>query len=162
MGLLVWLETTDLSHWIRTSDFGYSLVLAAHAIGMALVAGVSFMFCARALGLARDFPLSGFNRLFAWAWFGFALSAISGTLLFVGQPRRLLANWPFDVKLLLILIAGFSLRYLGKTLSDIEGLRACGDLPRHLKIVATWPIVLWLGVILAGRLIGYTMGSQPL
>src|SRR5436309_14995655 len=88
MDLLVWLEDTDFSVWLRESDWGHPIVLCFHAVGMGLVVGVSFMFCARVLGYSKSFPLSGFDRLFALSWFGFAMNAVSGVLLFIGEPRR--------------------------------------------------------------------------
>ena len=92
MELLGWLEQTDFSIWLRESDWGHPVVLCFHAVGMGMVVGISFMYSARILGYAKDFPLSAFDWLFGLAWFGFAVNAVSGVPLFVGEPRRLLAT----------------------------------------------------------------------
>jgi len=164
MGLLAWLEQTDFSVWLRESDWGRPILLCFHAVGMGLVVGISLMFSARVLGYAKAFPLAAFDRLFGIAWFGFAMNAISGVLLFAAEPRRLMETPAFLIKMLLIVLAGFSLWVLGKTLQGFEAAAASGvAMPRedkvtaNAKLAAIFPIVLWLGAILAGRLVGYTI-----
>jgi len=168
MERLAWLEQTDLSIWMRESDWGFPIMLCFHAVGMGLVVGISFMFSARVLGYARDFPLAAFERLFGIAWLGFAMNAVSGVLLFIGEPRRLLLTPAFLIKLALIVFAGFSVWFLMTALHGAQS-RAGADagLPRELavtpgaKIAAIIPIVFWVGAIVAGRLIGYTIAPPP-
>lgn len=173
MELLTWLEQTDFSIWLRESDWGHPIVLCFHAVGMGMVVGISFMYSARILGYARDFPLSGFDRLFGLAWFGFAVNAASGVLLFAGEPRRLLATPAFWIKMILIVFAGLALWALAKALHadphDAVGLPGqdgalVGEavVSRNARIAAICSVVFWLGAITAGRLIGYTIGPPPL
>jgi hypothetical protein len=167
MGFLAWLEETGLSTWLRESDWGQPILLCFHAVGMGLVVGISIMFCARVLGYARTFPLAGFDRLSGIAWFGFALNALSGTLLFAAEPRRLMQTPAFLVKMALIVLAGYALWLLGRTLAGGAARLAIAagypdKVPPAAKVVAVLPIVLWLGAILAGRLIGYTIPPPPL
>ena len=95
MEFLAWLEQTQLSLWLRESDWGHPIVLCFHAVGMGIVVGVSLMFSARVFGYSKDFPLASFDKLFEIAWYGFAMNAVSGVLLYVGEPRRLLLNSGF-------------------------------------------------------------------
>jgi hypothetical protein len=175
MELLAWLEQTDFSMWMRESDWGDPIMLCVHAVGMAIVVGVSFMFAARVLGFAKDFPLAGFDRLFGLAWIGFIMNAASGVLMFIGEPRRLLATPAFLIKMFLIVCAGFALWMLSKALEGSGGGTAAGHLPGPdgtlaasaeitpaAKVAAILTIVFWLGAILSGRLIGYTIGPPPL
>jgi hypothetical protein len=174
MELLTWLEQTDFSTWLRESDWGYPNVLCVHAIGMGMVVGISFMYSARILGYAKDFPLAGFDKLLGLAWFGFAMNALSGVLLFVGEPRRLFATPAFWIKMILIVFAGLSLWALAKALDDTMGrdppglpgpdgaLAGEAMVAANAKIAAIFSIVFWLGAITAGRLIGYTMPPPPL
>ncbi len=126
MERLAWLEQTDLSIWMRESDWGFPIMLCFHAVGMGLVVGISFMFSARVLGYARDFPLAAFERLFGIAWLGFAMNAVSGVLLFIGEPRRLLLTPAFLIKLALIVFAGFSVWFLMTALHGAQS-RAGAD-----------------------------------
>jgi hypothetical protein len=162
MELLVWLEDTAFSTWLRESDWAHPIVLCFHAVGMGLVVGVSFMLCARVLGYSKAFPLSGFDRLFSIAWFGFAMNAVSGIVLYIGEPGRLLTTPAFLIKMVLIVLAGFSLWVLTRALYGGEGEeREPLAVTSAAKIAAVFPIVLWLGAIVAGRLIGYTIAPPP-
>jgi len=169
MEFLAWLEQTELSLWLRESDWGHPIVLCFHAVGMGLVVGISLMFCARVLGYSKSFPLAGFDKLFGLAWFGFAMNAVSGVLLFIGEPRRLLLTPAFLIKMILIIFAGFSLWILARTLQSAEHPAGANVVSlredvvsRSAKIAAIFPIVLWLGAIISGRLIGYTIGPPPI
>jgi hypothetical protein len=175
MELLTWLEQTDFSTWLRESDWGYPSMLCVHAIGMGMVVGISLMYSARILGYAKPFPLAGFDKLFALAWFGFAINAASGVLLFVGEPRRLAATPAFWIKMILIVFAGLSLWALAKALHGEADPYAADGLPgpdgalageavvtTGAKIAAICSIVFWLSAITAGRIIGYTMPPPPL
>src|ERR1700704_248027 len=130
MELLTWLEQTDFSTWLRESDWGYPVVLCVHAVGMGMVVGISWMYSARILGYAKHFPLAGFDKLFGLAWFGFAINAVSGVLLFVGEPRRLAATPAFWIKMILIVFAGLSLWVLAKALDATEQGTAPAGSPR--------------------------------
>ena len=148
-------------------------MLCVHAVGMGMVVGISLMYSARILGYAKAFPLAAFDKLFGVAWFGFAMNAVSGVLLFVGEPRRLFVTPAFWIKMILIVCAGFALWVLAKAL-QAESRRADGlpgpgrALPGQgvvttsAKIAAIFAIVFWLGAITAGRLIGYTIPPPPL
>ena len=169
MEFLARLEETELSLWLRESDWGHPIVLCFHAVGMGLVVGISLMFCARVLGYSKSFPLAGFDKLFGLAWFGFAMNAVSGVLLFIGEPRRLLLTPAFLIKMILIIFAGFSLWILARTLQSAEHPTGANVVSlredvvsRSAKIAAIFPIVLWLGAIISGRLIGYTIGPPPI
>lgn len=171
MELLATLERTDFSVWLRESDWGHPIVLCFHAVGMGMLVGISLMYSARILGYARDFPLSAFDWLFRLAWFGFAINAVSGILLFIGEPRRLMDAPAFWIKMILIVFACFALWVLAKALQTDP--RSTGRPPEpvgalaaetstNARIAAIFSAVLWLGAIVSGRLVGYTIGPPPL
>jgi hypothetical protein len=171
MEFLAWLEQTDFSVWLRESDWGHPIVLCFHAVGMGMVVGISFMYSARILGYAKDFPLSAFDWLFGLAWFGFGVNTVSGVLLYVGEPRRLMDAPAFWIKMILIVFAGLALWALGKALHanspDAGGLPGpdgalAVDASMNARIAAIFSVVFWLGAIISGRLIGYTIGPPPL
>jgi hypothetical protein len=168
MEFLAWLEQTQLSLWLRESDWGHPIVLCFHAVGMGIVVGISLMFSARVLGYSKSFPLAAFDKLFAIAWYGFAMNAASGILLYIGEPRRLLLTPAFLIKMLLVVLAGFSVWILTKSLQPAEGppgADTASSQPEVVttgaKIAAIFPIVLWVGAIISGRLIGYTIPPPP-
>jgi hypothetical protein len=162
MEFLIWLEHSEFSTWMRESDWGHPIALCFHAVGMALVVGISFMFSARVLGYAKSVSLSAFDQLFGLAWFGFAMNAASGIVLLMAEPRRMPVTPAFLIKMILIVLAGLSVWALSRALEGMERAPA-GELkvPTGAKVSAITSIVFWCGAIVAGRLIGYTIGPPP-
>jgi hypothetical protein len=104
---LVWLEYTPLSEWVVGSPslLAFPGILALHAIGMGLAAGLAAVLDLRILGVARGVPLIEFRRFRPVLWGGFWLNAVSGVLLLIGYPTKALTNPVFYLKLLLIAVA---------------------------------------------------------
>ena len=88
MNFLIWLQDSALGTWVAGSIWGYPIVLACHALGMAVVAGTVTMICVRILGFARAVPLTLFARLSAVAWAGLVLNIVTGLALFSGDPVK--------------------------------------------------------------------------
>jgi hypothetical protein len=157
LNFLIWLESTPLAEWVLYSRWANPLLLSMHATGMALVVGCGLITGARVLGFARSLPLTLFSRLLVAAWIGVALNVTSGLLLFISNPDTYIANWTFQLKILLIIGAGLASRAMWRavereSLADTEGGHG-----RPARIAAFASIVLWVGAILAGRMIAYTL-----
>ena len=148
MEFLIWLEESGLGIWIRESMWGYPLVLASHAVGMAMVVGVVTMIDIRVLGFAARIPIANFNSLFAIAWIGFFLNFISGCLLFCGDAQRFFFQTVFQIKILLIVLGVIALWVLLRQTRNKAITRAA-------KLTAAFSLLCWFGAITAGRLTAY-------
>jgi uncharacterized membrane-anchored protein len=110
------------------------------------------------LGLIlRPIPIGRLARgIFPLTWSGFAISVVSGSLLFWAEAAKLYANPAFRVKLLLLLMAGLNPLIFHTTVyrrvHEWEGLRVS---PWRARAAAVASLVLWSGVIVAGRAIAY-------
>ena len=83
MGFLAWLEATGFpGEWVRSSTAGYPSMIALHALGMALMVGLSLLLDLRILGWFAGIPLQSLRRFFGLAWIGFGINFISGSALF--------------------------------------------------------------------------------
>jgi hypothetical protein len=154
---LLWLEATPLSQWVvgSPSMFAFPGILALHAIGMGLAAGLSAALDLRILGVARGMPLAEFRRFQPILWFGFWLNAVSGVLLLIGYPTKALTNPVFYLKLLLIAVGMALVIRIGRQVFD-ETPRAVPASPQRLRRLAIVSLVCWTGAITAGRLLAYT------
>lgn len=159
MELLAWMESWSLSLWVRESNYGYYVLLNGHAIGMAIVVGVVLMLDLRLLGYAHRLPMEVFDRLLAIGWIGFGVNAVSGFILFAAQGQRYMQNWPFLIKMGLIVGGGLLMWLIGRMMRSSDehlgmGIGRAGRL-------ATLSIACWVGAIVAGRIIAYTLGPPP-
>ena len=88
------IENSELSEWIRGSEsiFAFPTIITLHAIGMAFLAGGSAAIDLRILGLARGMSLAAMGRFLPVLWLGFAVNAVSGTLLLIAYPTKALTT----------------------------------------------------------------------
>lgn len=143
--------------FVRDSPACYWNVLFVHALGLSIVVGASTIVALRVLlGFPLSIPLAALERLFPVMWFGFAINAISGSLLFVAEAADKAANPYFIVKMIFIVLAVANMWLLKKKVfrdarPGLEGVPQVG------KLLAAVLLVLWLGTTVSGRLIAYYM-----
>ena len=98
------------------------------------------------------FPLNSTDKCFA----GFALSAATGSLFITGIPSLYFTNPAFRIKLLLLLLAGLNLGLYQLTVSRlVDSLRPGDSAPSLARLFGALSLALWIGVLFAGRLIGF-------
>lgn len=150
MGPMEWLENTPLGLWVSSSLWGYPFVLSSHAVGMAVLAGVALMFSLRALGWASGVPVTSLAKYMRIAKIGFVINLLSGVALFIGAASEMWLNWPFRIKIVLI-FAGLALTsHLAKVC-----MGGPGEVTQRHKTIAAAAGIVWIGVLIAGRLIAY-------
>lgn len=159
MNFLESLQSTPVGDWVLASDYGYYLMLVGHAIGMAVVVGVTVVLCIRVLGFAKEQPLLQLEGLFRVAWAGFALNAATGIALFMANGPNLVKNPPFLIKISCILLGGLCIQLLWRQLMMERAVvvEANGAASVRAKLFACITLGCWLMAIMAGRLIAYTI-----
>lgn len=155
--ILIWIETTWLSIWVRESIsvFAFPSVLAMHTIGMGFVAGINGLIGLRILGVGRSVPLLELRRFLPVMWAGFWLNAASGVVLLIGYPTKAVTNPVFYLKLAFIAVAMVTLRSIQKLVFANPKLDF-GAIPAKGRYLAAASLFCWSGAIFAGRLLAYT------
>lgn len=154
------IEGTAIAVWVRESPsiFAYTTVLSLHAMGLAIVVGVGAAVSLRVLGLFRGIPLPPLLRLFPVMWVGFTINAISGIALLMANASGMLANVTFLVKLGLIALAVVNMELLRHRLAaEVPAGETSGDAAAspQTRALALSSLVLWIAVIISGRLTAY-------
>ena len=153
--MLDWLENTGIARMVQESMWAYPIVLSSHAVGMAIVVGIVLMINFRILGLASGVPLSALKTMYRFALLGLVINGVSGTMLFVANADAFFESNPFRIKIILLIIGitlmvMLSRRLFGST-DSVQNVVPT----KQVKIMASISIVVWTGVIVAGRLIAY-------
>lgn len=107
------------------------------------------------LGFFRSIEQSKTYELLPLVGVGFALNLMTGILFFFGDPQRYAINIAFQIKMLLVLLAGlnalfYHFRIEPRARGASLGLNAA--LPR---VSASVSLLTWTAVLLFGRLIPY-------
>ena len=156
---LKWLEATGLATRIRESLFLFPLLESIHVIGLALVFGTIAIIDLRLLGTAsteRPFRRMA-SDILKWTWGAFALTALTGSLMFITNAGVYYHNFYFRTKMLLLVLAGVNMLSFELTLGrTVHSWDKAPSAPPAGRAVAALSLVLWISVIFAGRLIGFT------
>lgn len=154
-----WVSTTSLSLFIQThNSWVVPMVQSIHIIGIGVVLGSVFMIDLRILGWAgTDQTLrQTADRFGPWLTGALCLQLVTGLLMVIGEPVRELVNFSFWLKMFLVaiatLIAAASLITLSKHHEGWEE-RLIGR--RSVKSMAILTFLIWLSIIVLGRLIAY-------
>ena len=159
IALLEWLQRTSVAVHIRDSLFTFPVLESIHVVGLALVFGTIAILDLRLLGVAStDRPVSRLMAdLLKWTWAAFAVTAMTGGLMFSTNALVYFHNTWFRAKIILLLLAAVNMLAFELTARrSIRQWDASPTTPRAAKVVATMSLVIWVGVIVAGRVIGFT------
>jgi hypothetical protein len=155
------LAATNLVVFVNDFDWVWPVCEMLHFVGMALLIGTVGLIDMRILGVGKGIPIAGLEKLVPWGVAGFVTNAVTGLMFVagnpVGGPIEYLTNLSFQLKMLLISIAGINLIvfYFMGIARDLEAVDPSSDAARGAKIVASISLVAWFGVIFLGRLIMY-------
>jgi len=148
-----WTGNSWLSIEIRDSRWQFAVLEMVHLAGLAILLGALVVIDLRLFGFGmRNMRTSQLAReLKGWMRIGMATVLGSGVLLFFGEPMKLYGSPSFLVKMVLLFFALLlQLTLFRKVTSD----RA--DSGSALStVIGTLSLVLWMGVGLAGRAIGF-------
>ena len=151
------LHPAALSRELRASIWVYPLVNTGHVDGIALRFGAIAPLDLRLLGCWKRVPLEHLaGTLVPVAITGLVLAVSTGALLFSTKPLDYVVEPLFGIKMALLGAAGLNALLLRRSPQwKLIGVAAGAALRPGWRVAAVVSIVLWLGVITAGRLIGY-------
>ena len=158
------LEDSGLAVSLRSSLYYFPFLEAIHVMALAVVFGSIVVVDLRALGIAsRERPFTRLStELLRLTWGAFAVSIVTGSLMFITNARVYAHNTSFQVKMVLLALAGLNMAAFHLTAGrSVAGWDRAPRAPLAGRITAAASICLWLAIIAAGRVIGFTTtGAQ--
>jgi hypothetical protein len=155
--LWTWLETLPVSIHIAET-WWFPLLESLHVIGSTFIVGSILMVDLRLLDLAaRRHPVSRIIReVLPWTYLALSVSIVAGVGLFLSRASYYVPNRAFQIKMALLILAGVNMavfhvataRSLGRwdtAVATSGGAKAAG----------ACSLLLWMGIMLAGRWIGH-------
>jgi uncharacterized membrane protein len=152
-----WVQATPAAAALRGSALTYPIIMTAHLTGMGLFGGMIAITDARLLGFAmRKYPIADVvNQLRVWKRIGGALVITCGFMLWASKAEFYIYNPYYWAKMALLLLVGIHALVFRSVYKNPEALDAAPAVPRKAKVAAWMSIFLWVGLVAAGRLIGY-------
>lgn len=151
------MQGSGIATFVRESPsmLGYTAFLSLHAMGLAIVVGLSAAVSLRLLGVARDLPLAPMRKLFPWMYFGFVINALSGLGLFAAAAISLSSSAIFLIKMIFVVLGVIVIGLIHRFVFAGPALAEADGIPGGARWLAGVSLALWVGALITGRLTGY-------
>ncbi len=154
-----WLGNTAMGRSIHDSAWMFPVIETVHLFGVVVLVGSTSVLDLRLMGVAfKDYTVSMLaQRFLPWIWGGFVVQVVTGVLLFSSEATKMYGSDVFRAKMLMIAAAGINAlvfhtlayRSVGKWERDPVA-------PLSARFAGAFSILLWFGIVGAGRWIAYS------
>ena len=152
--LFKWFDASWLGNVVRDSIWIFPAIEAVHIVALCVLFGAILMLNLRLLGLTlANKPIAQLAREFApWVLVSLVIILITGVVLFSSEAMKSYASVPFQVKMVFLFAAlVFHFTVYGRVTKARDG-----QIPQIWNaLAAIVSILLWLGVGIGGRGIGF-------
>ena len=154
-----WIE---IENWPLSWEIGgtwlFPFIESIHVISIALVVGSILFVDLRLLGLAAmRYPIRNLAReLVPWTWGAFAVATITGLGMFITRAASHVLNPAFQWKMILLALAGANMAWFHfRIYRHLDSQSQTPAATTQLKVIGALSLLLWSGVVLAGRWVGH-------
>ena len=151
--ILTAVQDSPIAHAISKTDHmvGAGLQIV-HVLGLIFFLASLVLLSLRAVGWAlADQPVTQVARdTSRLMWVGLALTALSGTAMFIATPKLYYFNWAFGLKMALLLVAIIVQATLFRRVAN-----SAAPSPLFVRTSVGLSVACWFSVAMAGRMIGF-------
>ncbi len=155
------IEASGPARAIAQSPWAFPTIETVHVIAIALVVGSIAAVDLRLLNVAwKQRPAAHVaGELLPWTWACFLIAAVAGALMFISAASKYAADLPFQLKMLLLVLAGGNmLAFHHFTSRDVESWSS--DTPPAAKLAAALSLAFWIAIVVCGRMVSFTTQDQ--
>jgi hypothetical protein len=152
------LEDSGLATTIRNSSYWFPTLEAIHVMALGLMLGTITVVDLRLLGFASKERSAArvSTEVLKWTWAAFVVVALSGFIMFTTNARVYAHNTAFLIKLSLLAVAGINMMMFHLTAERSISRWDRQAAPPIGKMAAALSLALWIAVVFAGRVVGFT------
>ena len=152
------LNDTALAETIRDSLWLFPAMETIHVIAIVFVVGSITRLDLRLMGLIQRHrsvtELS--DQMLPYTWTGFAVATVFGLLLWSSKPLTYLGMAFFDVKLVLMALAGLNMLFFQfVTFRTVDQWDRASVPPVSVRFAGAMSMAFWVSVVVCGRFIGF-------
>ena len=136
----------------------YPIIESVHVLGIVFVLGTAGILDLRLLGrvMRRQAVSQVAQQLLPWTFAGFAVMMLSGLVLLYTEPVKTYHSVWAPIKLALLILAGLNaLIFQVGVYKTVHQWDTAEVPPMGAKLAGVISLVLWVGIVTAGRLIAY-------
>src|SRR5262249_16666780 len=149
-----WFDASWMGAVVRDSRWVFPAIEAVHIVALALLFGAILLLNLRLLGLTMTSkPVARLAQdLAPWVLCSLIIILATGVLLFASEALKAYASVPFQVKMLFLFAAMIFHYTIYRWVTKADEAQLS---PFWSKLAAVTSILLWLGVGIGGRGIGF-------
>lgn len=154
---LTWLTEQPLAQAISES-LAFPFFESLHVVGLAVLIGSIGILDLRLLNLVgRSRSVTALSReTIPWSWAGFTLAIVTGLLLFPGAADSYARNAAFQMKMLLLILAGVNMAVFHLWAWKSVAQWDVGETSIGAKIAGGLSLLFWAAIVFAGRYIAFS------
>ena len=152
------IEQSGVGTAIAESRYWWPVFEGTHLLSLSISFGLILLTDLRLIGVfLRNVPvLDVLHQLRPYVLGGFALTFISGGLVFWSEAATVVVSPLWTIKCLLILLGGLNALYFEFVLAKLPGvIENRTPLPSGVRLAGLASITIWSLVIVCGRLLAY-------
>lgn len=153
------LQYSDIGTTIRESTWTFPIIETTHVIALSISVGLILVTDLRLIGaILRKRPFSEvWAQLKPWFTAGFIIMFLSGIFLFWSQALKAYESFFFRTKIVLLILAGINaLVFEYSSRPSLAEWDTAAVPPPQARLAGWLSIILWAGIIAAGRTMAYT------
>jgi len=157
------IEASAVGEWMRSNLHAMPWVNAVHVLCITLVFGSILVVDLRLLGLLdRQRAVTRVSgEMLGLTWTAFVGAVVSGVLFFAANATTYWFNDAFRFKMLAIVLAGINmLAFQFIIYRAVSAWDRGTPTPGSARLAGAISILLWITVIVLGRMIGFTKGVE--
>ena len=153
-----WIRASSIAGFINTTNWAWPTLETLHFMGLSMIMGVALLINLRILGVGKNISFAALHRMLPWGILGFAINVATGFFFFVTTPDQYTQNLALHIKMILMMIAALNIFYF-TAFDETWKLAPGADAPVRAKVVTTFTLALWIGVVYFGRMMPFIGNS---
>ncbi len=154
--IVSFVDGSALNLWMVSAYWVWPILEIIHFFGLSLLFGGLLVIDLRLAGHFRRLDPVATHSLIPVVVAGFGLNLVTGILFFFGDPLTYAYNAAFQLKMILIVLAGLNaMLYYWKLSAQMHSWTAQTTPSLIAKVVGYTSLALWTAILLCGRLIPY-------
>ncbi len=152
LSIFAWIGDTPVAAWVNSSASIWPILECIHFASLCVLIGSLLIIDLRLIGFYRDRCASMVQFLIRLSLMAFTVNFATGLLFFAGNSPKYINNSAFDLKLILIMVAGLNVLFYKVRLSNLVDTE---EVSWGSISVGYLSLLLWAGVIICGRMITF-------
>jgi len=152
LSIFAWVADTPVAAWVNSSAFIWPILECIHFVSLCALVGSLLIIDLRLIGFYRERCASMLQTLIRLSLMAFTVNLATGLLFFAGNTPKFINNPAFELKLILIMVAGMNALFYRLRLSNLMDTE---EVSWSSISVGYLSLLLWAGVIICGRMITF-------